>query len=152
MEVSIIWTAASWAAASASVMRPQTPARRQRTNRLEQVVYGPNAAGRSRQGAPDRRTQKMPLRTRRSFTRGTPRGLFGQHRLDGNPFIIGGFVAHDSSPQFGSLNHRGSANATLLARPVRRLSAEADINLPTIPDESVENDPERTSPSRLPHG
>jgi len=31
----------------------------------------------SRQGAPDRRTQKMPFKTRRSFTRGTPRGLFG---------------------------------------------------------------------------
>jgi hypothetical protein len=27
---------------------------------------------------------------------------------------------------------------------VRRLRAEADINLPTIPDESVENDPKRT--------
>src|SRR6516164_6159925 len=75
MEVSIIWTAASWVAASASMMRPQTPARRQRTNRLWQVVYGPNAFGRSRHGAPDRKTQKMPLRTRRSFTRGTPRGL-----------------------------------------------------------------------------
>jgi hypothetical protein len=24
---------------------------------------------------PDRNTQKMPLRTRRSFTRGTPRGI-----------------------------------------------------------------------------
>ncbi len=33
--------------------------------------------GRSRLGAPDRRTQKMPFRTRLSFTRGTPRGLFG---------------------------------------------------------------------------
>jgi hypothetical protein len=31
----------------------------------------------ARHGAPDRNTQKMPLRTRRSFTRGTPRGLFG---------------------------------------------------------------------------
>ncbi len=30
-----------------------------------------------RNGDPDRNTQKMPLRTRRSFTRGTPRGLFG---------------------------------------------------------------------------
>src|SRR6516165_3396566 len=38
-------------------------------------VHG--TAGRSRQGAPDRKTQKMPLRTLRSFTRGTPRGLFG---------------------------------------------------------------------------
>jgi len=38
---------------------------------------GANASDRSRQGAPERRTQKMPLRTRRSFTRGTPRGLSG---------------------------------------------------------------------------
>ena len=34
-------------------------------------------SGRSRHGAPDRKTQKMPLRTRRSFTRGTLRGLLG---------------------------------------------------------------------------
>jgi hypothetical protein len=34
---------------------------------------GPHA----RHGAPDRNTQKMPLRMRRSLTRGTPRGLFG---------------------------------------------------------------------------
>jgi hypothetical protein len=40
---------------------------------------GGDAFGRSRQGAPDRKTQKIPLRTRRSFTRGTPRG-FGQKR------------------------------------------------------------------------
>ena len=32
--------------------------------------------------------------------------LVRQHRLDGNPFIIGEFVAHDV-PQFGNLNHRG---------------------------------------------
>jgi hypothetical protein len=38
--------------------------------------------------APDRKTQKMPLRTRRSFARGTPRGLFGS---------IGLIVAHSSS-------------------------------------------------------
>jgi hypothetical protein len=37
----------------------------------------PNSCDRSRHGAPDRKTQRMPLRTRRSFTRGTPRGLFG---------------------------------------------------------------------------
>src|SRR5438128_9347952 len=35
--------------------------------------------------------------------------LVRQHRLDGNPFMIGEFVAHDSSPQLGSLNHAGSA-------------------------------------------
>ncbi|GGI33945.1 hypothetical protein GCM10010987_76920 [Bradyrhizobium guangdongense] len=31
--------------------------------------------------------------------------LVRQHGLDGNPFMIGEFVAHDSNPQFGSLNH-----------------------------------------------
>ena len=36
-----------------------------------------NAVDRSRQSAPDRRTQKMPFRTRLSLTRGTPLGLFG---------------------------------------------------------------------------
>jgi DNA-binding transcriptional regulator PaaX len=33
--------------------------------------------GSSRHGVPERRTQKMPLNTRRSLTRRTPRGLFG---------------------------------------------------------------------------
>ena len=68
--------------------------------------------------------------------------LVRQHRLDGNPFIISEFVAHDSSPQFGSLNHGSPAKCNASgSAPVRRLRAEADINLPTIPDESVENDP-----------
>ena len=119
----------------------QTPAHRQRRKWFQRVLYEANASGRSRQGAPDRKTQKIPLRTRRSFTRGTPRGLF-EHRLDGNLFIIGEFVAHDSSPQFRSLNQGGLAEATLLARPLR---AEADINLPTVPAETVENDPLPTS-------
>ena len=32
----------------------------------------------------------------------------GQHRLDGNPFVVGQFVAHDSAPSVRGLNH-GSA-------------------------------------------
>jgi hypothetical protein len=42
------------------------------------------------------------------------------------------------------LNHGGLAkrNASGPA-PVRRLQAGADIDLPTIPDETVENDPKR---------
>ncbi len=28
-----------------------------------------------------------------------------QERLNGGPFIVGEFVAHDSRPRFGSLNH-----------------------------------------------
>ncbi len=36
---------------------------------------------RSRQGAPERKTQKMPLRMRRSSTLTIPRGLFGSNGL-----------------------------------------------------------------------
>ena len=42
-----------------------------------QVVRGPNSFGSARHGAPVRNTQKIPFSTRRSSTRGTPRGLFG---------------------------------------------------------------------------
>jgi hypothetical protein len=39
--------------------------------------------------------------------------LVRQERLDGNPFIIGEFVTHDSKPQFGSLNHGPAAELNL---------------------------------------
>ena len=68
----------------------------------------------------------MPFRTRLSFTRGTPRGLFGSSRFDGDPFIVGEFVAHDLSPQFGSLNHgspaKRNAPGPSLIRCLRRTS------------------------------
>ena len=38
---------------------------------------GPYRSGRARHGEPVRKMEKMPLRTRRSSWRGTPRGLFG---------------------------------------------------------------------------
>ena len=56
------------------------------------------ATGMSRQGAPDRNTQKMPLRTRWSFTR----GLVRQLGPDGGPFVVGEFVAHDFEARFGT--------------------------------------------------
>jgi hypothetical protein len=34
--------------------------------------------------------------------------LIGQHQLDGSPFVVGEFVAHDSTPSVKGLNH-GSA-------------------------------------------
>jgi hypothetical protein len=73
--------------------------------------------------------------------------LVGQHRLDGKPFIIGEFVAHDPSPQFGSLNHRRPAKRAMLSAPagLRRFREKADINQPTPPAKSIENDPFRTS-------
>ena len=70
--------------------------------------------------------------------------LVRQHRLDGNPFIISEFVAHDSSPQFGSLNHRGPAKRNAPGQAPVRLWGEADINQPATPAETVENDPEQT--------
>ncbi|SDC63998.1 multidrug efflux pump [Bradyrhizobium brasilense] len=49
--------------------------------------------------------------------------LVRQHRLDGDPFMVGEFVAHDSSPQFGSLNHgspaKRNAPGPLLVRRLR---------------------------------
>src|SRR5882762_5561494 len=45
--------------------------------------------------------------------------LVGQHRLDGGPFIIAKFVAHDSRLRFGSLNH-GSGSAINPHRPTAK--------------------------------
>src|SRR5262245_57347507 len=69
------------------------------------MSHGPKLSGRSRHSAPDRKTQKMPLRTRRSFTRGRPRGLLGSIGLMTVPLIVGEFVAHDSAPSVRGMNH-----------------------------------------------
>src|SRR3954463_1171021 len=115
MEVSIIWTAASWATASASMMRP----------RHQPVASGRNGCSRSCTGQNDPANRaKVPgsqdpedAVEHRSvvYPRNATR-LIRQHGLDGNPFMTSKFVAHDSSPQFGSLNHRGLAIATLRAQ------------------------------------
>jgi hypothetical protein len=69
-----------------------------------------------------------------------------QHRLDGNPFIIRKFVAHDLSPRFGSLNHGSLAESNALGPVlVRRLWTGVDINQPITPVETVEDDPNRKS-------
>ena len=54
------------------------------------------------------------------YTRNAAR-LVRQERLDGGPFIIGEFVAHDSRLRFGSLNH-ASGDAI---NPQRPITAEA---------------------------
>jgi hypothetical protein len=52
----------------------------------------------------------MPLSTRRSFTRLTPRDLFGRNGLMAAHSKIAEFVAHDPRLQFRSFNHvSGSA-------------------------------------------
>jgi hypothetical protein len=64
--------------------------------------------------------------------------LIRQHGLDGNPFVICEFVAHDSSPQFGSLNHEGLANANSWRGPgfgaygqKRTLTTDSPLPKPT---------------------
>ena len=47
----------------------------------------------------------MPLSTRRSFTRRTPRDLFGSNGLMAAHLKIAELVAHDPRLQFRSLNH-----------------------------------------------
>ena len=54
------------------------PAKRSDCSKLS-VVYSSSA--RRAMAHPDRKTQKMPLSTRRSLTRGTPRVLFGNNGL-----------------------------------------------------------------------
>src|SRR5215471_4423671 len=117
----------------------------------ETVIAGRVRAKMIRQIAPGCPRSQDPENTVKDTSVVYPRNatrLVRQHGLDGDPFIISEFVAHDSSPQFGSLNHRGLANGNASgSAPVRRLRAEADINLPTIPDQTVENAPFATCPN-----
>lgn len=71
--------------------------------------------------------------------------LVRQQGLDGNPFIIGEFVARDSSPSFEAWITGVWPAAMLPGRS--RLDAygvEADISQRLISAETVESDPERT--------
>src|SRR5262245_45309541 len=75
--------------------------------------------------------------------------LVRQHRPDGCPFAVGEFVAHDSSPRFGGLNHdpRAGLNGPSIhrhLRPRRRFWCKPDINRLTKPADSVANAPFET--------
>jgi len=67
----------------------------------------PNSFGKARHGAPVRNAQNIPFRTRRSSTRGTPRGLFGAAARS-TPFeIIELIASRDPAPPVGKLeSHR----------------------------------------------
>ena len=63
------------------------------------------------------------------------------HR-DGDILRVAELAPHDSSFQFGSLNHRGLGRCNASGQaPLGRLGVEADISQPTIPGENLENDP-----------
>ncbi len=66
--------------------------------------------------APDRKTQKMPLRTRRSFTRGTSRGLFGSIGL----MAVAG--AYTSSSETQNLTEEGASAEPLSIGRHRQMS------------------------------
>jgi hypothetical protein len=60
----------------------------------------------SAQGAPVRKRQKIPFNTRRSFTRGTPRGLFGNKGwITDHSKSVKSKRAISRLPLFGILNH-----------------------------------------------
>jgi len=96
--------------------RASGSARRARASRALRVqrctgCWPTRLAGRSRRDAPERerRTQKMPLSTRRSFYSPNAARIVQQHRLDGGPYTIAEFVAHDSRLRFRSLNRPSSS-------------------------------------------
>src|SRR5215831_713492 len=81
-----------------------------RTKRLGQITPGCSGAQ-----DPEDAIEDTAVVHPRNATR-----LVRQHRLDGSPFIIGEFVAHDSSPQFGSLNHGSLAESNALGSVIVR--------------------------------
>jgi hypothetical protein len=72
--------------------------------------------------------------------------LIRQHRLDDNPFIIGEFVAHDSSPQFWEFESQGDGQTQRsLPSPRSALTDRSGHQRADRPAESVEQDPKPES-------
>jgi hypothetical protein len=103
------------------------------------VVYGPNVLGRSRQGASGAQDPKDTIEDTTVVHPRNATRLVRQHRLDSNPFIIGEFVAHDSSPRFGSLNH-GDLAGRNAPGPAPAYGQKRTLPVDS-PAESVENEP-----------
>ena len=108
MDVSIICTAASWAPGErAHDLGPD--ARSSPAN--EAIVAGRVRTEVVRQVAPWRPGSQDPedaIEDAAVIHSWHAARLVRQHRLDGSPFVVGEFVAHDSAPSVRGLNH-GSA-------------------------------------------
>ena len=129
----MIFTVTSCAAASASMVLVQIPARRQRTNRLNRWYGADRRLGKIGHGAPDRNTQKIPLRTRRSSTRATPRGCSAAS-FDDAPFVVGKLITHDCGLRIRNPQHfirpaRQSVRLTTLGLRRTRCSQAAPSSL-----------------------
>lgn len=114
--LSIIHLTASSRCGMAVRTRSRTFARFQRTKRLSELVCGPWHSSRPCHGVREFNTRKMPLRTRLSSTRGTPRNLQGRigaidrQRVSERASLM--FKA-----AFGSLNHTGTPNFNVCLGP-----------------------------------
>jgi hypothetical protein len=71
------------------------------------------------------------LRTRRSFTRGTPRG---QHRLDGSPLVVGEFVSACQPASISDSGHRAMALYNKMIGRVERWLDQIDDGTVTTAD------------------
>jgi len=104
----------------------------------------------------------MPLSTRRSFTRRTPRDLFGKNGLMMAPFGIAEFVAHDPRLQFRSLKHvSGSAinpqqlaeyfrfQWILLQNPLAFLPKDDSVALMRFAVEAIDDGAAQSRPRRV---
>src|SRR5262249_39941843 len=96
IDVSIICTAASWAPASTFIILLQTPARRQRN---EAIVAGGVGTKTVRQVPPRRPGSQHPKDAVENTAVVHPdyaTRRVREHGLDGGPFVVGKFIAHDS--------------------------------------------------------
>ena len=108
-------------AASPNMIRANTPMSLHRFQRLSSVLCGPYSLGASYQRNPLRLMKIMPLRTRRSATRGTrsqgsPLGKIRpkpDHPLFAQPIKI----AHITPPQMTGLTHATMTASTRLMGP-----------------------------------
>jgi hypothetical protein len=81
----------------------------------DSFANGPNKIPSS----PERKTQKMPLSTRRAAKRGTPRSLFATARWQ--PTRVREFIPHESGLGLANLNH-------VHANPI-----DAELPFPKLP-------------------
>ena len=92
------------------MIRPQTPARRLANEAIVAGGVTPEAVGQIAPRSTGSQDPEDAIEDTAVVHAGHAARLVRQHRLDGSPFKVGEFVAHDSRLQFGSLNQvRGEA-------------------------------------------
>jgi hypothetical protein len=75
--------------------------------------------------------------------------LVGQHRLDGSPFPVGEFVAHDSVPPVRGLNHDSAVGLNMRGQGAFGRDAPVKRTYYVLTLSFVDRDPYRRSGTRL---